>query len=126
MKKSFIITFLLFVGIVAIMADEEENDPEFVDVELTYKPVKTGLGGIPYPRMPVCVPSASICDDTLLINGIGGDYILQLETDEGVAYSIAVHGDTGNDTVILPSSLSGTYMLCLYVGNFCFYGTINL
>lgn len=44
MKKSFIITFLLFVGVVAIMADEEENDPEFVDVELTYKPVKTGLG----------------------------------------------------------------------------------
>lgn len=79
-----------------------------------------------YPRSPIRIPEARLQAHTLLINGIGGDYTLQLETDDGVAYSITVEGDTGNDTVILPSSLSGTYMLCLYVGNFCFYGTINL
>ena len=78
------------------------------------------------PRSPIEMPRVFLDDHTLYINGVDGDYILQLETADGVAYTLPILGSTGSDTVVLPSSLSGSYELCIYTGYYCFSGDIDL
>ena len=85
-----------------------------INVEMAINPIKTGGVGNQNPRSPIEVPSVFQIDHTLYIYGVDGDYILQLETADGVAYTLPILGSTGSDTVVLPSSLSGSYELCIY------------
>lgn len=96
------------------------------EVELTVKYHDPTAGNNDLPRGPVQIPQVFIDGYTLYITGVSGDYTLQLETADGVAYSVPIQGSTGSDTVVLPSMLSGTYELCLYAGGYCFSGEIEL
>lgn len=112
------------VGLTIMASGLISVDPTIV--EMSIDPIKSGGVDNPIPRTPVSVPTVLQDDHTLYITGVNGDYILQLETASGVAYSVPIQGSTGSDTVVLPSSLSGTYELCLYSGCYCFSGEINL
>ena len=96
------------------------------EVELTVKYHDPTAGNNDMPRSPVKIPQVFIDSRTLYILGVSGDYTLQIETADGVAYSVPIQGSTGIDMVVLPSTLCGTYELCLYAGGYCFSGEIEL
>ena len=72
------------------------------EVELTVKYHDPTAGNNDLPRGPVQIPQAFIDSYTLYIIGANGNYTLQLETADGVAYSLPISGSTGSDMVILP------------------------
>ena len=97
------------------------------EIELSIDRGKSGGVDIPLPRTPIKMPKAWICNHTLLICGIGGEYTVRLYDEDGeLVYFIPVWGATGCDTILLPSMLSGDYEVSIFVGSFCFSGFINL
>lgn len=125
MKKVLFVLFALGCFYINSHASSLEGKASN-EVEMTVKYHDPTAGNNDMPRGPVEIPQVFIDSYTLYIIGVSGDYVLQLETADGVAYSLPISGSTGSDMVILPSSLSGTYELCLYSGCYCFSGDINL
>ena len=81
--------------------------------------------GNPHPRSPVLVPTASLDGHTFYINGGHADFVVQLlDEDDNVAYQTVMPSDVGS--IVLPSTLSGTYQIQLLWGDWMFYGWINL
>lgn len=126
MKRGLLLLVLACWMCVGIMAGKQELQIEGEEVYMSINPIKSGGLDNDPPRGPVEIPQVLIDSYTLYITGVSGDYVLQLETASGVAYSVPIQGSTGSDTVVLPSSLSGTYELCLYSGCYCYSGEINL
>ena len=114
MKRGLLLLVLACWMCVGIMAGKQELQIEGEEVYMSINPIKSGGLDNDPPRGPVEIPQVLIDSYTLYITGVSGDYVLQLETASGVAYSVPIQGSTGSDTVVLPSSLSGTYELCLY------------
>lgn len=77
---------------------------------------------------PILVPSASIDGHTFFINSSHPDYLLQLvnfvDDEEVVIYETLM--PTGVNSVVLPASYTGEYVIKLIWGNWCFWGYINL
>lgn len=81
--------------------------------------------GNPHPRSPVLVPTASLDGHTFYINGGHADFVVQLlDEDDNVAYQTVMPSDVSS--IVLPSTLSGTYQIQLLWGDWMFYGWINL
>ena len=79
------------------------------------------------PRGPIHVPSASIDDYTFYINESHPDYVLQLvdpDDETNVVYEISM--PAGVNSVILPSSLNGEFIIQLIWGDWRFWGYIEL
>ena len=77
------------------------------------------------PRGPMDPPTVFIEDYTLFFTSGHAEYVLSVKDGNGsVVYNTTV--STIETTIVLPSSLSGTYELCLYSGCSCFSGDINL
>ncbi len=126
MKRGLLLLVLACWMCVGIMGGKQELQIEGEEVYMSINPIKSGGLDNDPPRSPVEIPQVFIDGYTLYITGVNGDYVLQLETADGVDYSLPISGSTGSDMVVLPSSLSGTYELCLYVGYYCFSGEIDL
>ena len=95
-------------------------------VDLTAGIIDPEAGGNDAPRGPIYVPSASIDGYTFYVSD-HPDYVLQLvdPDDETIVY-YETDLPEGVNSVILPSTLSGTYEIRLIWGNWYFYGTIEL
>ncbi len=78
-----------------------------------------------YPKSPVQPPEVYLDGYTLYIVSSHADYTLVVEdTDETEVYQTSVPSSVS--TVVLPSSLSGTYILKLETDTFIFEGEIEL
>lgn len=96
------------------------------EVELTAERIKTTPLGNDPDRGPIYVPSVSIDDHTLTISD-HPDYVLQLvdpEDEDNVVYEVLI--PAGVNTVILPSYLSGEYVIQLLWDVWRFWGYIEL
>lgn len=109
----------MFVGSMTVSAQ--------VEIELTANRIKnegTGNGGT---RSPIEVPSASIDDHTFYINESHPDYVLQVvdpDDEENVIYEVLM--PAGVNSVVLPSSLVGEYVIQLLWDDWRFWGYIEL
>lgn len=76
-------------------------------------------------RGPVLIPEVSIDSYTLLfMTPCDGCLLRIVNEDDEVVYSTII--PFGTDTLVLPSSLSGSYELQIIRGNYVFYGDISL
>lgn len=121
-KRNYLFVAMLaampFVNPISVSAD-----PEPVPLKTTNPQMPSP--NIPFPKSPVVKPQIGIEDNTLYIYGGCGDATLVLvdENDNEVFFQ-EIEEDT--DQIVLPSTLSGTYELRIYRGNYMFYGEIEL
>ena len=109
----------MFAGSMTVSAQEE--------IDLTASRIRNEGSGNDYPRSPIHVPSASIDDYTFCINESHPDYVLQVvdpDDEENVIYEVLM--PAGVNSVVLPSSLVGEYVIQLLWGNWRFWGYIEL
>ena len=77
------------------------------------------------PRNPVDVPTVYLDDYTLTFEASHPEYVLYIKDEnETVVYSTVV--TSAMTEVVLPSALSGDYEIQLIMGNWCFWGYIEL
>lgn len=98
---------------------------------LTTQIFHPGSGGIDFPRSPVEIPEASLDGHTLYLGTAFSDDIdVQLVSidevtgNETVVYSTVLYA--GDQTVVFPSTLSGTYELRLIVDWYYLAGEVEL
>ena len=97
------------------------------ELSLIAERIKNDGSGNDYPRGLVYVPSVSIDDHTFYINESHPDYVLQLvdpDDETNVVYEISM--PAGVNSVILPSSLNGEFIIQLIWGDWRFWGYIEL
>ena len=81
--------------------------------------------GNPYPKAPIQVPQVEQDNFTLYFIGEHADYTLcLLDSNEDVVYTTYVPSSA--TTVVLPSTLQGTYEIRLLTSTVYFYGLITL
>ena len=119
MKKFFILLLAMCSMSTFVRAAQEP-------VGLTAGIIKKGGSGSDFPRNPIDVPIASIDGHTFYL-GSHPNYVLQLVDldDETVIYYETDFLSEAN-SIVLPSTLIGTYEVRLLWGNWYFYGIINL
>ena len=123
MKKLIFAALLLVGSTIVTKAHQEESIR--IKVELSVQNEKPIPNGNPVPKSPVTPPDVYLDDHTLYIDNIGGDCTVQLTDDtDTVVYSVYV--TYGTTSVILPSTLTGTYGLSIIPddGAYYFYGEI--
>ena len=81
--------------------------------------------GNPKPKSPVVAPTVYIDGNVLTFETPCDGCVLQLvDEDDDVVYSIVI--PAGTTSLILPSTLSGTFELQIIRDNWLFYADINL
>lgn len=122
--KRFVFLLLAFCG---MFAGALTVSAEEMEIELTAEKIKKEPVGNGFPRGPISVPEVSIDDHTLYISDGHPDYVLQLvdlDDEDIVIYQVLV--PSGVNSLVLPSALSGTYVIQLLWGDWRFWGYINL
>ena len=77
------------------------------------------------PKSPDETPIVYIDDYTLLFEANHAEYVLTIKDEDGdVVYTTAVY--SSQTQVVLPSTLSGDYVIELVVDNLLYTGWINL
>ena len=77
------------------------------------------------PKTPIETPKVYIEDYTLYFEANHPDYVLNIKDEDGdVVYTTVVY--TAQTQAVLPSTLSGNYVIELAVDNQLFTGWINL
>lgn len=108
---------------IATYAQSGEQPNSVVPVELQVETIDpTVLNGGPH-RGPVQPPIIYIENGTLtFVTNCDGCELQLLDEDGEVVYYTIVSGST----LVLPSTLSGSFELQIISGNYIFYGEINL
>ena len=121
MKKILIMMFACVS--IATYAQNGEQPNSVVPVELQVETIDpTVLNGGPH-RGPVQPPIIYVEDGTLTFDTNCDGCELRLVNDEDeVEYTTVISGST----LVLPSTLSGSYELQIVSGNYIFYGEIEL
>ena len=114
---------LLFILLLAVCIPMSADGGSGIDLGAKrYPPLEEGD---PTPRSPIYIPTASLDGHTFYINGGHADFLVQLlDEDDNVAYQTVMPSDVGS--IVLPSTLSGTYQIQLLWGDWMLYGWINL
>lgn len=110
----------MFAGALTVSAAEEE-------VELTAERIKTTPAGNDPDRGPVNIPVVCIDNYSLYISDDHPDYVLQLvdpDDEEIVIYQVLVPSTVSS--IVLPSTLSGTYIIQLLWSDWRFWGYVEL
>ena len=117
MKKVFASILLLFCLSFSVNAGCDENVP------MKYVPKgETNGGGTKSPENLLYI---DLEGHTLFLSPISCDYVFSLYDGNGLlVYSTIVV--VGTTQIALPSTLSGTFELCLEADTHYFYGFINL
>mgnify|MGYP006916029744 CR=1 FL=1 len=121
--KKLLIVFLVMAYSVNMDAQSihEYGAPVMLSVHV-FHPTQAGIN---FPKSPVQPPEVYLDGYTLYIVSSHADYTLVVEdTDETEVYQTSVPSSVS--TVVLPSSLSGTYILKLETDTFIFEGEIEL
>ena len=78
-----------------------------------------------YPKSPDETPTVYIEDYTLLFEANHPEYVLNIKDEDGdTVYTTVVY--SAQTQVVLPSTLSGDYVIEPAMGNWLFTGWINL
>ena len=81
--------------------------------------------GHSHPKSLLDPPTVYIEDYTLLFEANHPEYVLNIKDEDGdVVYTTVVY--SAQTQVVLPSTLSGDYVIELAMGNWLFTGWINL
>jgi hypothetical protein len=122
--KRFIFLFVafcsMFTGALSMFAQQ-------TDLDLVAERIKKEPMGNDYPRSPVNIPSASIDDHTLYLCEGHPDYVLQLvdpEDEDIIVYEVLIPANV--NSIVLPSSLIGEYVIQLLWTDWRFWGYIEL
>ena len=123
MKKLLCLLMLLC----ALTAKADGTDVLGDEIDLTVSIIEEGsLGNIPQ-RSPVFVPYASIDGHTFYINCSHPDYVLQLvDVNDGETVLFETFVPAGVNSVVLPSSLEGTFKIQLIYNCWCFWGYVMI
>lgn len=121
MKK---LNYLLMLAIVAILPFAHTYAiPVELHFDVTFEDPNQDQPD--FPRSPILIPEVSIEDYTLYFNTPCDGCTLRLvDADGNTAYSTIV--PTSCASLVMPSTLSGTYELQIISGNLCFYTEIEL
>lgn len=121
MKKQFCLILLaLVVGLNYVDADGEGNK-----VPLVCKPIKTDGEIPPLPKSPIQIPLVYLDGNVLTFDeALEGTTVQLLDEDENVIFSDSI--DVNQTSLVLPSTLSGTYELQIVYGSIIFYCYIEL
>ena len=115
----------LFVIIAALPICANAQNVQGQQVVLTGPIIHTGTIGIDPPKGPVQVPYVTLDDHTLYIWSQHNGYSLTLLDDsDTVVYQSYVA--PGVQYAVLPSTLSGSFMLILSDDTYMYTGTIGL
>ncbi len=113
------LTAMPFVNPIPVSAD-----PDSVPLKSTTNQLD-GYGDLPHPKSPVVPPQIGIEDYTLFIySGCEDATLVLVDENDNEVFSQEIEDDT--DQIVLPTTLSGTYELRIYRGNYMFYGEIEL
>lgn len=122
--KRFIFLFVafcsMFAGALSMFAQQTELD-------LIAERIKIDPIGNPPDRNPISIPDASIDDHTFYLYGSHPEYVLQLvdpEDEDIIIYQVLIPANV--NSVVLPSSLVGEYMIQLLWTDWRFWGYIEL
>lgn len=119
MKKTKLIALLM--AIMPFQSVCVNATPEVIPLDVTYDDPTNNQG--PPPKDPVIIPKVSIEDYTLYFTTPCYGCTLRLvDEDDNVVYTTIIT----SDTLVLPSTLSGTYTMQIVQGFYCFYGDITL
>ena len=122
--KRIVFVLLVFCGMLTGTLNANAGE---VDVELTAERIKDGPIATDLDRGPIYVPSTSIDGYTFYINDSHPDYVLQLvdpDDEDVILYQVFVPSSV--NSIVLPSYLSGEYVIQLIWDNWRFWGYIEL
>lgn len=116
------LTAMPFVNPISVYGMGEDPEP----VPLKEKKLETNdLGKTPLPKSPIIKPQIGIEDYTLYIySGCEDATLVLVDENDNDVFSQEIEDDT--DQIVLPTTLSGTYEIRIYRGNYMFYGEIEL
>jgi len=127
MKKlvCLFLCFSLAASINALNAPNEQNE-QIVLTLFAYPGFDPTTSQNEPPKAPVRTPVVYISNGVLSFNEVYADAVpVELRDASGnVVYSDYL--PAGVQTLSLPTTLSGTYTLFIYIGNYVFAGSINL
>ena len=117
MKKLFFLLALVFTMSVDALADVTEPIP--------FRVIRTTSPNGHNPKSPIVAPTVYIDDNVLTFETPCDGCVLQLvDANDDVVYSIVI--PAGTTSLILPSTLSGTFELQIIDGNILYYADIEL
>ena len=116
--------FLFMLAIVAMLPTTRiYADPTELDVSVRIVDPDDPLGG--FQRSPILIPELAIEDYTLyFITPCDGCTLRLMDANGQTVYSTGIPASCSS--LVLPSTLSGTYELQIISGNLCFYTEIEL
>lgn len=123
--KNHVLLLAILIAFINFKANAMECSDGGMRVELTVKKVDDTILN-DRPRTPIHIPDIYFDEEnrSLLFDESfnGCTLVLFSEKEDESAFSTVIVGNT----VVLPSSLSGEYKLCIIKGNFVFEGIIVL
>lgn len=122
MAKKLLISLLLCSVFLTMVAQAPQN---ITPISFTLEYVGFGSQVPSGPKTPTVTPEVSIDGNVLYFIGSHAEFVLTLtDQEDDVVYETYVYA---RDTQItLPTSLSGTFELRLYIDIYCFLGEITL
>lgn len=130
MKSKIRNTILVLVLLCSSIAEAESTKcyDSMITINVVCQRIETNKIIKEHPRTPVRIPNIYLNQSTGTLYFEDPCYETTLELvipgTENVAYTYEI--PDGNDTVLLPSTLSGEYELHIHRGNYCFFGMIEL
>ena len=126
MKKYFTFLFALMLSAYAFGQTQSHFPVMGILIEWQVNYDKPVIGGVPMPKSPVEPPMVTLDDHTLYLYDVAYDFTLMLvDENDDVVYS--TFGPANTASVVLPSTLTGTYTLMLIPnGTYYFEGEIEL
>ena len=124
MRRNIFTTILLCLASITMSAQAPGDGSS-----ITFEPDTTGYVGhgpqLPKPpKSPVAPPEATYSGHTLYFTMPHPEYELTIWNGDTIVYQAIVDDD--DETVILPSYLTGMFYIRLYFAPYCFVGEITL
>lgn len=118
MIKKIFLTFCLFIVSSIMMAESVIINFHFsYDDEILLNPS--------FPKSPILPPSVSLDDHTLYFDTpCDGCTLNIVDENDVVVYTTVI--PTGTTSLVLPSTLSGEYIIEIIRGNYRFWGIISI
>lgn len=122
-KERLLLVTMLIVTMLSLPCVNTYASPFGIDLQVGY--IDPDAGNIGNNKAPVFVPKISIEDYTVFFfTPCDGSTLRLLDENGNVVYSTII--PNGATSLVLPSSLSGSYELQIIQGNLYFYGYITL
>ena len=122
MRKTIIYAVLFFIATVAF-ANPPQNHAN--PIPLVVRPIKPTGGHSSLPKSPIEIPEVWQNSHTLTFDAaIEGCTVQLVDENEDVVFSDSI--EENQTSLVLPSTLTGTYELQIIQGDYMFYCEIEL